>query len=106
MDAITTKSEIPTSQGNEAGVAGGLKSGGNMQKIQFKERNTNHDLWTRPLRSGLRGRHKYDRLVEICQDRGVHTPEDPFVLWEGDGGMMMTEIPAAVVLHDAIGGTP
>jgi len=46
----------------------------------------NHELWTRPLESGLRGKHKYDRLVAICRERGVLTPEDPFVLWEGDGG--------------------
>lgn len=46
----------------------------------------NHELWTRPLKTGLRGKAKYDRLVQICRDRGVHTPEDPYLLWPGEGG--------------------
>ncbi|MCB0190009.1 MAG: hypothetical protein KDE31_37315, partial [Caldilineaceae bacterium] len=31
----------------------------------------------------LRGEAKYRRLVEICRDFGVLTPEDPYVLWPG-----------------------
>jgi hypothetical protein len=36
-EAITEKSEIPSSMGDEAGVAGGVVSGANMQKVQFKK---------------------------------------------------------------------
>jgi hypothetical protein len=42
----------------------------------------NHELWT----SGdppLRGVAKYDRLVALCQERGVLTPEDPYELVPG-----------------------
>lgn len=49
----------------------------------------NHDLWTLPSSSAedaaLRGEEKYRRLVSICRDFGVLTPEDPFVLWPGEG---------------------
>lgn len=40
----------------------------------------NHDLWTLPLGS-LPGEAKYRRLVKICREFGVVTPEDPYVLW-------------------------
>ena len=44
----------------------------------------NHDLWTLPNEpSALRGEAKYRRLVEICRDFDVLTPEDPYVLWPG-----------------------
>ena len=46
----------------------------------------NHDLWTMPKdRSQLRGVAKYERMVEICREYGVLTPEDPYVQWPGDG---------------------
>ena len=51
----------------------------------------NHDLWTLPSHAesgrpeGLRGQAKYDRLVAICRDFGVLTPEDPYVVWPGEG---------------------
>ena len=45
----------------------------------------NHELWTHP-REGLRGEAKYRALVTLCHDYGVVTPEDPFVVWEGEGG--------------------
>jgi 3',5'-cyclic AMP phosphodiesterase CpdA len=46
----------------------------------------NHDLWTLPSdRGGLRGEAKYRRLVSICRDYGVLTPEDPYALWRGEG---------------------
>jgi 3',5'-cyclic AMP phosphodiesterase CpdA len=46
----------------------------------------NHDLWTVPTRSDdLRGEAKYLRLVAICREYGVITPEDPYVLWPGEG---------------------
>jgi 3',5'-cyclic AMP phosphodiesterase CpdA len=47
----------------------------------------NHELLTYgddPLQ--LRGEPRYRRLVELCRGIGVLTPEDPFTLWEGDGG--------------------
>jgi 3',5'-cyclic AMP phosphodiesterase CpdA len=47
----------------------------------------NHELWTPkydPLQ--LRGDHRYRHLVELCRNLGVHTPEDPYPVWHGDGG--------------------
>ena len=44
----------------------------------------NHDLWTLPSDPhGQRGVAKYQRLVTICRNYGVHTPEDPYVRWPG-----------------------
>src|SRR6266511_6054824 len=44
----------------------------------------NHDLWTLPSdRHGLRGVAKYNRLVSICRNYHVLTPEDPYVRWPG-----------------------
>jgi 3',5'-cyclic AMP phosphodiesterase CpdA len=46
----------------------------------------NHELWTLPSDSSrLRGEAKYRRLVAICRDYDVLTPEDPYVLWPGEG---------------------
>ena len=46
----------------------------------------NHDLWTIPSRPGdLRGEAKYLRQVAICREYGVLTPEDPYVVWPGEG---------------------
>jgi 3',5'-cyclic AMP phosphodiesterase CpdA len=49
----------------------------------------NHDLWTIPPRENrpddLRGDAKYRRLVQVCRDYGVLTPEDPYVVWPGEG---------------------
>jgi 3',5'-cyclic AMP phosphodiesterase CpdA len=46
----------------------------------------NHDLWTVPAKPGdLRGQAKYERLVAVCREHGVLTPEDPYVTWPGDG---------------------
>jgi hypothetical protein len=36
-EVATLKTEIPMSSGDEAGVAGGVVSGGNLQKITFKK---------------------------------------------------------------------
>ena len=36
-EVVTTKSEIPSSQGDEAGTAGGVVSGKNMDKVIFKK---------------------------------------------------------------------
>lgn len=49
----------------------------------------NHDLWT--LSSAYfeenhkRGEAKYQQLVAICHEYGVLTPEDPYVIWPGEG---------------------
>ena len=46
----------------------------------------NHDLWTLTTEQPpLRGEAKYRRLVALCRDYGVLTPEDPYVLWPGEG---------------------
>ncbi len=47
----------------------------------------NHELWTcdaDPVR--LRGEQRYLHLVQLCRSLGVLTPEDPYPVWEGDGG--------------------
>ena len=42
----------------------------------------NHDLWTWPANSdGPRGVFKYNRLVSICREFNVLTPEDSFIRW-------------------------
>ncbi|KAF2013989.1 metallophosphoesteras-like protein [Aaosphaeria arxii CBS 175.79] len=48
----------------------------------------NHELYTLPTQrhSGLRGEKKYEECVEIAREYGVKTPEDDFVLWQGEGG--------------------
>lgn len=47
----------------------------------------NHELWTLPTeRVELRGERRYLHLVEICRRFGVLTPEDPYPVWEGEGG--------------------
>ncbi|MFE3328918.1 metallophosphoesterase family protein [Streptomyces sp. NPDC059176] len=47
----------------------------------------NHELWT-PARDPvrLRGQERYEHLVGICRELGVVTPEDPYPVWEGEGG--------------------
>ena len=46
----------------------------------------NHELWTLPKNEEEgKGEAKYQHLVSICREYGVHTPEDPYVLWTGDG---------------------
>lgn len=46
----------------------------------------NHELWTLPGRETVRGQAKYEALVEVCRHFGAQTPEDPYVLWPGEGG--------------------
>ena len=44
----------------------------------------NHDLWSLPTHNHLlKGEARYRRLVSICRDFGVLTPEDPYTLWRG-----------------------
>lgn len=47
----------------------------------------NHELWTPggdPVQ--LRGEQRYQHLVALCRSLGVVTPEDPYPVWEGEGG--------------------
>lgn len=46
----------------------------------------NHELWTVPGRETVRGQAKYEALVEVCRHFDVLTPEDPYVVWPGEGG--------------------
>lgn len=47
----------------------------------------NHELWTHPSDPDQsRGEERYRKLVAICRDLGVVTPEDPYPVWEGPGG--------------------
>jgi 3',5'-cyclic AMP phosphodiesterase CpdA len=48
----------------------------------------NHELWATG-EDPLRGQAKYEALVELCRAYEVLTPEDPYVLWEGDGGPLL-----------------
>jgi 3',5'-cyclic AMP phosphodiesterase CpdA len=57
----------------------------------------NHELWTRPRREGVRGVRKYERLVEICREYGVLTPEDPYPRWPGAGAFRIAPL---FVLYD------
>jgi len=44
----------------------------------------NHDLWSLPSHPNqLRGEARYRRLVSICRQYGVLTPEDPYATWQG-----------------------
>jgi len=46
----------------------------------------NHDLWSLPPGPmQLKGDARYRRLVSICREYGVLTPEDPYVIWESQG---------------------
>lgn len=48
----------------------------------------NHDLWTLPSTHFTthheRGEEKYQKLVALCREYGVLTPEDPYVIWPGE----------------------
>lgn len=48
----------------------------------------NHELYTFPTgpSADVRGERKYQQCVEVAQSYGVLTPEDDFVVWEGQGG--------------------
>jgi 3',5'-cyclic AMP phosphodiesterase CpdA len=49
----------------------------------------NHELWTHsddPLR--LRGQDRYLYFVQLCRELGVLTPEDPYQVWDGPGGVV------------------
>ncbi|MEU7279565.1 metallophosphoesterase [Streptomyces sp. NPDC045431] len=47
----------------------------------------NHELWTTPSDAvQLRGEERYLHLVDLCRGLGITTPEDPYRVWEGEGG--------------------
>lgn len=48
----------------------------------------NHELYTLPTQkeNGSRGEEKYRECVEVAREFGVKTPEDDYMLWEGEGG--------------------
>ncbi|MEV4708812.1 metallophosphoesterase [Actinoplanes sp. NPDC049316] len=47
----------------------------------------NHELWTHPKDPvQARGVARYERLVEMCREIGVRTPEDEYAVWRGAGG--------------------
>jgi 3',5'-cyclic AMP phosphodiesterase CpdA len=59
----------------------------------------NHDLWTLPNEGpGLRGESLYMHLVEACRRLGVHTPEDPYPVWDGPQGPVV--VAPLFVLYD------
>jgi hypothetical protein len=48
----------------------------------------NHEMYVLPDAPAAepRGEDRYRHFVEICQRAGVLTPEDPYPVWEGEGG--------------------
>ncbi|MCB5168261.1 metallophosphoesterase [Streptomyces bambusae] len=59
----------------------------------------NHELWTHPedpVRS--RGEARYRELVDLCRGLGVHTPEDPYPVWQADGRRVV--VAPLFVLYD------
>ncbi len=59
----------------------------------------NHELWSFPDDPAeLRGEARYLHLVNICRRLGVLTPEDPYPMWEGEGGPVT--IAPLFVLYD------
>jgi predicted phosphodiesterase len=51
----------------------------------------NHELWTMPseAETGPRGVARYEAMVALCRQRGVLTPEDPYVTWTGEAGPLV-----------------
>jgi hypothetical protein len=62
----------------------------------------NHELWSsRDDRRGEGvGEAKYMRLVDLCRDRGVVTPEDPYPLWPEAPADAPVAIAPLFVLYD------
>jgi 3',5'-cyclic AMP phosphodiesterase CpdA len=59
----------------------------------------NHELWTTPDEElKLRGEQRYHHLVDICRGLGVLTPEDPYIVWDGQDGPLT--IAPLFVLYD------
>ncbi|KAK6085433.1 hypothetical protein SCUP234_02981 [Seiridium cupressi] len=45
----------------------------------------NHELYTMVMHTQQKGEGKYAECLEVARRYGVWTPEDDFVVWEGDG---------------------
>ncbi|GAB3869626.1 metallophosphoesterase family protein [Dactylosporangium cerinum] len=59
----------------------------------------NHELWTtRDDPDQSRGEERYQRLVAMCRNIGVVTPEDPYQIWDGPGGPVI--VAPLFVLYD------
>lgn len=58
----------------------------------------NHELWTAPKTSALRGAAKYQQLVSVCREYGVLTPEDPYPIF--DDGQQRYLIAPLFLLYD------
>lgn len=59
----------------------------------------NHELWTTPNDPvQLRGEERYLYLVQSLRALGVHTPEDPYPVWNGPGGPVV--VAPLFVLYD------
>lgn len=60
----------------------------------------NHELYTMPSQKeqGARGQAKYQECVDVAREFGVVTPDDDFVLWDGEGGPCL--IAPIFVLYD------
>ncbi|GAA0706387.1 metallophosphoesterase [Dactylosporangium roseum] len=59
----------------------------------------NHELWTpRNDPEQARGQARYDLLVAACRGLDIHTPEDPYPVWEGPGGPVI--VAPLFVLYD------
>jgi len=64
----------------------------------------NHELLTqRGDGEEPRGEARYRLLVELCRGLGVATPEDPYPVWEGDGGPAL--VAPLFLLYDYSFGT-
>ncbi len=59
----------------------------------------NHELWT-SRSEGLGGEAKYRRLVDVCRERGVLTPEDPYVEWPGSSAGAPIVLAPLFLLYD------
>jgi len=57
----------------------------------------NHELWSRDD-DAVRGVARYEQLIALCRRLGVLTPEDPYAVWEGQGGPV--RVAPLFVLYD------
>jgi len=65
----------------------------------------NHELYTTPRDPcQLKGEARYARLVALCREHGVLTPEDPWPLWPGEGAP--TRIAPLFIGYDYSFGPP
>jgi putative phosphoesterase len=65
----------------------------------------NHELWSLSREPGApRGVAHYERIVEFMRELGVSTPEDPYPVWQGEGGPVT--IAPLFILYDYSFGVP